>query len=65
MCVDTADPEWVFICQHPLHRVIRCKLGSVPAGSRLCDHPELWTVIADSTKAGLSLNSPNDVVVGR
>jgi hypothetical protein len=63
MCLDP-DGEHVYICQHPLRRVIRVKLGSIPAGSRMCDNPDLFTVVADRTPHGTVFNSPNDVCVG-
>ena len=64
MHIDPSDPEHVFICQHPLRRVIRVKLGAIKPGTRMCDNEEHWTVVADKTPSGGRLNSPNDVCVG-
>ena len=64
MHIDPSDPEQVFICQHPLRRVIRVKLGAITPGTRMCENEEHWTVVADKTPSGGRLNSPNDVCVG-
>ena len=64
MHIDPSDPEHVFICQLPLRRVIRVKLGAIKPGTRMCDNEEHWTVVADKTPSGGRLNSPNDVCVG-
>lgn len=58
------DGEHVYVCQHPLRRVIRVKLGAITPGTRMCDNEEHFTVVADKTPDGKVFNSPNDVCVG-
>ena len=64
MCLDPSAPGWVYVCQHPTHRVVRARLGAMAPGSRFCDNAEHFEVVCDSTSEGVPLNSPNDVVTG-